>query len=358
MLARSWPYVFLAIWGLGPMPPLHAEEIAVNPARIVDTSSGDGLEEPATWKNLLLRRTGSGMRGGAFFFVQEIDGLAESQNNMDVSVRASRGQGGSMTFKKVEHPVSSGKHRIKLVGQYAYAAPIDSLFRSAADYRVEGEIEVVLQPAVTYRARGILEEFRQEVWLEESSTGNRVGEKLVNKPVEEARNRAMAGAAYACCNLHYDDEWISDENIWGRPFIPAGTPIALREYGRNRIHVLVDGRPMTIGHDSGRKQETKEQLFAKLVVKENPAPVISSYLPAVQEAIRSGKVLLGMSKQQTIISLGFPSIDSTISLDLPVWKYSTVDDGDFELVWGEDGLLSDVRAEEPNALMLILLNQR
>jgi len=364
MATRSWLYVFLTIWGIGLMPSLHAEETPQGVTRIIDTSTGDnvstgdGVEKSSIWKRFLSPRPGSGMPGGGFFFVQEIDGVAESQNNMDASVRASRGQGRSMNFMKVEHSVPAGKHRIKLVGQYAYAAPIESLFHSAANYRIEGEIEATLLPSAEYRVRGTLEEFRQEVWLEDSATGNRIGEKIVNKAVEEARIRAMAGAGYACCNLHYDDDWISDENIWGLPFIPAGTPIAIREYGRNRIQVLVDGRPMTIGQDYGRKQETKEQLFAKLVVKEDPARMIGSYLPAAQEAIRSGKVMLGMSKQQAILSLGFPRVDLTTSLDSPVWKYTTVDDGDFELVWGTDSLLSEVRTEDPTARVKILFNGR
>lgn len=40
---------------------------------------------------------------------------------------------------------------------------------------------MTLLPAAEYRVRGVLEEFRQEVWLEESVTGNRIGEKIVNK---------------------------------------------------------------------------------------------------------------------------------------------------------------------------------
>ncbi|HLO62156.1 MAG TPA: hypothetical protein VK165_04245 [Azonexus sp.] len=346
--------VFLSV---GIFHPLHADEMSQSMAVIIDTSTGDGAEEAPQWKRLF-GRAGSGLPGGAFFFVQEIDGVIEEKNNLDVSRKASRNHGRSMSFQKVAHQISAGKHRIKLVGRYAYAAPIDALFRSAADYLVDGEIEVLLQPAVEYRVRGVLEEFRQEVWLEEAGTGNRIGETLVNKTVEEARVRAMSGAAYACCNLHHQDEWISDENIWGQQFIPAGTPIAFREYGRNRIHVLVDGHPMTIGHDYGRKQETKEQLVAKLLVKEDPSQIIATYSPAVRDAIRSGKVLPGMNKQQTIISLGFPRPDLTASLDAPTWKYSTVDDGDFELVWGRDGLLSEVRMDDPEALAKILSNNR
>lgn len=355
MANRCCLHVFLMLLGVWMSLSLQADEALNSTVVIIDTSTGDSAEEAPQWKRLF-GRAGSGLSGGAFFFVQGIDGVTEEKNNLDVSRKASLYRGRSMSFKKVAHQVAIGKHRIKLVGRYAFAAPIDALFRSASEYQVEGEIEVTLKPTVEYRVRGVLEEFRQEVWLEEAATGNQVGEKLVNKTVEEARIRAMAGAAYACCNLHYQDEWISDENIWGQPFIPAGTPIAIREYGRNRIHVLVDGHPMTIGHDYGRKQETKEQLFAKLVVKEDPSQIIVTYSPAVREAIRSGKVLPGMSKQQTIISLGFPRPDLTVSLDAPIWKYSTTDDGDFELVWGADDLLSEVRMDEPEATAKILLN--
>lgn len=342
--------VFLTIWALCMAPCLHAEEMTEVMVRIVDTSTGDGLPESKSF----FGRRGSGKPGGGFFFLKEIDGVGESTNNLDASVRASRGQGRSMSFRNIEHRVSAGRHRIKLVGQYAYAAPVENLFRTTANYRIEGEVEVTLEPAVEYRVRGVLEEFRQEVWLEESATGNRIGEKLVNESLEEARRLAMAGASFACCNLRYDDDWISDENVWGLPFIPAGTPIAIREYGRNRIHVLVDGRPMTIGHDSGRKQETKEQLIAKLLVKVDPAEAIASYSPGIQQAIRSGKIVLGMSRQQVLVSLGFPRPDLTPSLASQVWKYATLDDGDFELVWGENGLLSALRVEESLAQGKIL----
>lgn len=260
-----------------------------------------------------------------------------------------------MRFVKVERPVQAGKRRLKLIGRNAYAAPIESLFRSNSDYRVEGELDADLRPNVLYRVNGVLQEYRREVWLEEVESGVRVGHLIVNESVEQARKKAMEGAAYSCCNLRYADDWISDANTAGLPFIPAGTPIAIREYGRNRIHVLVDGYPMTIGHDYGRKQETKEQFVAKLLTTVNPGEAIKAFTPAVQTAIRSGKLVRGMSKDQVLISLGYPRTDMTAALDAPAWKYSTADGYDYEVVWTEDGRVADVRSEDAGTLRVVLM---
>lgn len=324
-------------------------------ARVADSSSGDG-DPPPGWLSGLVGVPVSGKRGAAFFFLGEVDGVATEKNNLDASMRASRGRGARMFFVKVERPVQAGKRRLKLVGRYAFAAPIDALFRSASDYRVEGELDVELRPNVLYRINGVLQEYRQEVWLEEVESGNRVGAVIVNEDVDRARKKAMEGATYACCNLRYSDDWISDANPAGLPFIPAGTRIAIREYGRNRIHVLVDGYPMTIGHDYGRKQESKEQYVAKLLSAVSPSDAIGGFSLTVQKAIRAGKVVRGMTRDQVIISLGYPRTDMTSSLDASAWKYTTADGYEYELVWGVDGLLDDVRAAEAEALKVVLLD--
>ena len=53
---------------------------------------------------------------------------------------------------------------------------------------------------------------------------------------------------YACCDLHYDKDWINDGNYAELPMIPAGTPIEVLSYGRKRAAVKVDGKPMRLGH--------------------------------------------------------------------------------------------------------------
>lgn len=150
---------------------------------------------------------------------------------------------------------------------------------------------------------------------------------------------------YTCCNLHYEGDWISDAN-WGEmPFIAAGAPIKVTGYGRYRVHVEIDGKPMRLGLDYGRIQETLEQFAEKLVVLENPQDKIRKFPADVREAIRLGKVMPGMTKEQAIIAVGYPMTSETASLDAPVWNYWLSSFAQYQLVWGKDGRIKDVIAD-------------
>src|SRR5882724_1493574 len=58
---------------------------------------------------------------------------------------------------------------------------------------------------------------------------------------------AFPRQGYACCDLHYEKDWINDGNYAELPMIPAGTPIEVLSYGSNRAYVKVDGKPMRLG---------------------------------------------------------------------------------------------------------------
>ena len=76
---------------------------------------------------------------------------------------------------------------------------------------------------------------------------------------------------YTCCNLHYDKDWISDANWGNLPKIPAGTPIKVTSYGWNRAAVEIDGKPMRLGHDYGRNEESLE--VGRKVVRRQPGEI-------------------------------------------------------------------------------------
>src|SRR5262249_34693942 len=71
----------------------------------------------------------------------------------------------------------------------------------------------------------------------------------------EAAAQGLPRHGFACCNLHYSKDWISDGNYAELPMIPVGTPIEVQSYGKNRAYVVIDGKPMRLGHDYGRDQE-------------------------------------------------------------------------------------------------------
>ena len=151
---------------------------------------------------------------------------------------------------------------------------------------------------------------------------------------------------FACCNLHYDGDWINDGNYAELPMVPAGTPIEVLSYGRHRAYVKVDGKPMRLGHDYGRDQETLEGWVAKIVLSEDPRPRIASYPAAVREAIQQGRLVVGMTREQAIVAIGYPLTSENSSLDAPVWRMWRSTRGEYELNFRADGRLASVTGDD------------
>ncbi|MBI5257959.1 MAG: hypothetical protein HY855_15760 [Burkholderiales bacterium] len=288
---------------------------------------------------------GGGRSGAAFFFVSEVNGTPLARNILVASRAASVGHGADLQVRPFARALPAGRSTIKLAARFAYAAPIQTLFQAGADYAVEGVVEVELRPGTRYRVTGVLDAFRREVWLVEDATDKRVGSKVVDPAPAMDESASRLGEGFTCCNLHYEGDWISDANWKGLPFIPAGSRIFLKGFGRHRAEVIIEGRSMRVGLDYGRERETREGFVAKIMAKEDPKLRLASFSPGVQEAIRSAKVMIGMTREQVIMSMGFPRTDLNKSLDEPDWTYHTQDEQEkIVLVWGPDQRLKDVEA--------------
>jgi hypothetical protein len=159
------------------------------------------------------------------------------------------------------------------------------------------------------------------------------------------KDEAPLREGFTCCNLHYEGDWISDSNFGSLPFIPAGARIKLKSYGRHRLHVDIDDKPMRIGLDYGRAQETLEQFAEKLIVSEDPRAKIAKYPAEVREAIRFGQVVAGMTKEQTLVAVGYPQRDETLSLDAPVWNYWASSFEPYRVVWGKGGRIAEIATD-------------
>jgi hypothetical protein len=136
---------------------------------------------------------------------------------------------------------------------------------------------------------------------------------------------------YTCCNFHYDKDWISDANWGNLPFIPAGAKIRVLSYGSNRASVEIDGKPMRIGHEYGRSEESLEKFISKLVVKANPRAKVDRAPAHVKTAINQSRVVKGMTKDQVLVSVGYPPTHRTRSTDDSVWNYWASRAGRYEV---------------------------
>jgi len=154
-------------------------------------------------------------------------------------------------------------------------------------------------------------------------------------PVAEAKKEVSVRSGYACCNLHYSGDWISDSNLAQLPFIPAGTPIKVLKIDGYRANVDVEGKPYRLGHDFGRAEETTEQWVGKLVVLDDPKAKMAKFSPAVREAIKAGKLMKGMTREQVIMAVGHPQTNENPRLDGPYWRYWWSSFGPYYVYWAK-----------------------
>ena len=167
------------------------------------------------------------------------------------------------------------------------------------------------------------------------------------KPVPPAEGSLpLPRQGYACCVLHYSRDWINDGNYAELPMIPAGTPVEVLSYGRHRAYVKIDGKPMRLGHDYGRDQESLETWVGKIVPAQDPRPRIAGYPAAVREAIREGKVMVGMTREQAITAIGYPLTSENVSVDAPDWRIWRSTHEEYDLHFRTDGRVGSITGDD------------
>jgi len=160
-------------------------------------------------------------------------------------------------------------------------------------------------------------------------------------PVAEQSRDSYIRIGYACCNLHYSGDWISDSNLAQLPFVPVGTPIKVKSIDRHRAYIEVDGKPMRLGHDFGREQESTEQWVNKIVVLDDPQTKIARFPVRTRDAIAKGQLLRGMSKEQVIMAVGHPQTNENPKLNGPYWRYWWSSFGPYYVYWSK-GVVSKI----------------
>jgi outer membrane protein assembly factor BamE (lipoprotein component of BamABCDE complex) len=124
--------------------------------------------------------------------------------------------------------------------------------------------------------------------------------------------------------------------------IPAGTPVRLKSIDRYVAYVEIDGKKYRLGLDYGRTAETTEQWANKLIVRDDPKARLAAWSPAVRKAIQGGQVMPGMTKEQVIMSLGYPMTNENPQLDAPYWRYWWSSWGEYKIHWNGAGRVKEV----------------
>ena len=150
-------------------------------------------------------------------------------------------------------------------------------------------------------------------------------------------------AGFLCCNMRTDGSWISDINYDenGKKIIPAGTPIKVTGYGHYRVKVDINGKSQAIGNDYSR--DLALDVFARrYVVADDPAAKIATYSKKIQDAIAQGRIVRGMTREQVLMSVGYPVSSENHNLEDKTWRFWISSFQEFRVKFDADGRVADV----------------
>jgi hypothetical protein len=153
---------------------------------------------------------------------------------------------------------------------------------------------------------------------------------------------------YTCCNIRYEDPTdIVDANYARGSILPFGSPAAVTAMTGKSVTFRSGSTNFTVTQSYGTAQETSQQYFAKILVDTDPHTRFASYSPSVQAAITDARVERGMTREQVIMSLGYPPTHRTPSIDAPLWVYWYNRWVTFNVQFGADGLVSTIVGSAP-----------
>jgi hypothetical protein len=114
-------------------------------------------------------------RRAQFYYVAEIDGQ-KIDNALFETRKTNSGRGFSQVVADApfERDVAARPTTLKLRATIAYGAPILEIANASTVYAVEKTINFLVQPYKSYVVKGQLTADKQDVWLEDFITGQRV----------------------------------------------------------------------------------------------------------------------------------------------------------------------------------------
>jgi hypothetical protein len=161
-----------------------------------------------------------------------------------------------------------------------------------------------------------------------------------------AEDKPDKPVGFLCCNMRTTGSWISDINYddKGMKIIPVGTPVAVTGYGHYRVKVDINGKHQAIGNDYSR--DLPLDVFAKrYVVADDPAVKLPTFTKKAQEAIASARVALGMTREQVLMSLGYPVSSENPNLGARTWKFWLSSFSEFHVSFDENDLVIEVSGD-------------
>ncbi|WP_328576363.1 outer membrane protein assembly factor BamE domain-containing protein [Ideonella sp. BN130291] len=138
----------------------------------------------------------------------------------------------------------------------------------------------------------------------------------------------------------------------GLSLLPAGTPVKITGFGRQRVHLQIDGKPIDLGNDYSRTLDLPT-FAARYVVVDDPTRELMQADPETAAAVRGGKLRPGMTKAQVVMALGYPVSSENPSFDAPRWRYWVSSERGYTVVFDAQGKLLQLEGE-PDVVAFVM----
>lgn len=114
---------------------------------------------------------------------------------------------------------------------------------------------------------------------------------------------------------------------------------------RHRVNVEIKGGKQNIGNDYSRDLDLPT--FAKrYIVATDPTTKLSSYPPRIRRAIERSKLMPGMTREQVLMSVGYPVSSENPTLDAKTWRYWLSSFAEFQVVFDDQWQLKQVITDQ------------
>jgi len=150
-------------------------------------------------------------------------------------------------------------------------------------------------------------------------------------------------AFYLCCNLHYDKPEITDANYTSGTLVPFATRVEILKVTRQGVQFKPAGHsPLTLEYKHGAKGLPFSEYLNHLFVTDDPRLKLRKVNARQVKLMESATVAPGMTKDQVLMTLGYPPADRTPSLEASTWTYDASPSQTFTVSFDGGGKVTQV----------------
>lgn len=141
-----------------------------------------------------------------------------------------------------------------------------------------------------------------------------------SKSSSELKRTCNGDILYTRFSLFYEYGIHNTTNYRRGIFLPVNTPVTFVSSAGNSIYItLPNGDEISIENNKKYSGESLEGIFKRTFSTSHTD--LSKFTEEEQNAIKAGKVNIGMSKAAVLIAIGYPPKHKTPSLDDIYWRY-------------------------------------